>query len=148
MNEKDNSLESDGIDNREFKRLKLLFDYTKFHIGMYATIGGILMASLKYGPIWKEVNGFFLIAALIFFALAGLAGGVVASSIPKYQGYSSFMAADIFPHKCKEHFADTGENWTHKEHLCFWIGVVLVFFAFIFPPFSKIYCFLQGILTT
>ncbi len=68
----------------DLKGLELLFDYTKFHIGVYLTMASafITIASLKKGenfvlelrtlPVWLAVGSFFI---------AGLSGGIIVSSI-------------------------------------------------------------------
>jgi hypothetical protein len=67
----------------EFERLKLLFDYTKFHIGLYttvATIFGGLIAASDTVPFTFYPQ--LLFASVICICIAGIAGGTIASSIP------------------------------------------------------------------
>jgi hypothetical protein len=108
--------------DKELEQLKLLFDYTKFHIGMYttvATIFGGLIAADK-GPF--KFDSRVLFAAVIFICLAGVAGGVIASSIPGFNSYKTFWRTPIGPMRFK---ILTAEYWTYIEHSAFWIAVVL-----------------------
>ena len=71
----------------ELERIKLLSDYTKFHIGMYATLVAVLVATLgsKFAAdwnIWKWPIAF----GIVFIALAGMAGGIVAATLPHVAG--------------------------------------------------------------
>jgi hypothetical protein len=107
----------------ELEKLKMLFDYTKFHIGVYTTIatifGGLFAAGDKvpikfYPPL--------LMASIISICVAGWAGGTIASSIPGYSSYTTFWKAPIAP------LTFTGfkaEYWTYIEHTAFWVAVVL-----------------------
>jgi sulfite exporter TauE/SafE len=109
----------------DFEQLKLLFDYTKFHIGLYTTIATIFGALVAAGSSDRALFKFnmrFLFLAVIFMALAGIAGGVVASSIPQYRGYRAFWAAWIGPMRWR---ALKAEYWTYIEHTMFWISVFL-----------------------
>jgi hypothetical protein len=109
--------------DQEFERLKLLFDYTKFHIGLYTTVatifGGLIAVSDKL-PF--KFHPMFLLASIIFICIAGAAGGTVASSIPGYSSYTTFWNATIGPFRIKKLKA---EYWTYIEHTAFWIAVFL-----------------------
>jgi hypothetical protein len=69
------------------EQLKLLFDYTKFHIGLYTTLGGALIAGLSsqfaHDSQWCRL---FIGASLISLFVAGLAAGIVAASLPLSYG--------------------------------------------------------------
>jgi len=102
----------------ELEQLKLLFDYTKFHIGLYATLITALVAAREY---WPARTPEFLKMTLAAFIVAGAAGGVVASNIPAYQSYSIFtktwigvLGVPIMPAEC----------WVHLEHVAFWLGIL------------------------
>lgn len=110
-------------EDREFEQLKLLFDYTKFHIGLYTTVatifGGLYSASDKL-PF--KFNSGLLIGSVICILLAGIAGGTIASSIPGHSGYTQFWGAVIGPFRLKLFKAET---WTYIEHSAFWLAALL-----------------------
>ena|SRR5581483_6843431 len=112
-------------EERELEKLKLLFDYTKFHIGLYTTLatifGGLIAAKVGEKTLF-EFEWKLLLASVICICIAGLAGGVIASSIPGFGGYQEFWKADIAPFKLRGFKA---EYWTYIEHTAFWIAVVL-----------------------
>ncbi len=116
--------------DREFEQLKLLFDYTKFHIGLYTTVatifGGLVSASDK---VPFKFNPKLLFASVICICIAGVAGGTIASSIPGYSGYTTFWASPIGPFKFK---GIKAEYWTYIEHAAFWVAVVLALLSIFF----------------
>lgn len=126
-----------------FEQLKLLFDYTKFHIGLYTTLVTLLIALISLGS--EEL--FFLqrislAATTVCFVLAGGCGGILASNIPYYATLGAFRDASFGPRWLwKKHgraaTADTGNRgyamfprlygptWATLEHLFFWLGIVI-----------------------
>ncbi|MGJ5136864.1 hypothetical protein ACQR1V_02660 [Bradyrhizobium oligotrophicum] len=110
-------------EDRDFEQLKLLFDYTKFHIGLYTTVatifGGLYSAS---NTLPFKFNSGLLIGSVICILLAGIAGGTIASSIPGYSGYTRFWGAVIGPFRLRLFKAET---WTYIEHSAFWLAVFL-----------------------
>ena len=121
--------------DRELEKLKLLFDYTKFHIGLYTTVatifGGLVAASDKL-PF--KFNPPLLLASVFCIFLAGIAGGTIASSIPGYSRYTTFWNARIAP------FPFTlitegmkAKYWTYVEHIAFWVAVGLAVASILLP---------------
>lgn len=105
------------------KSLEQLFDYTKFHIQVYISLtaiyaGAINSKLIKVDPICAMLG----VGAIM---LAGLAGGVIASSITQTVGGSSedFLRKKTGPFNC-QWFA--GRTWAYAEHTAFWIGLALV----------------------
>ena len=102
-------------------RLKQLYDYTKFHIGIYLTLTTGILAILKFAHVDNvaDVKGWLLIA-IIFLVFAGIGGGAVASNI------SSFLDYDKF-HKCPLPVFGLhlfrAKTWILIEHGAFWIGM-------------------------
>jgi hypothetical protein len=103
-------------------QVQLLFDYTKFHIGLYTALITLLLL------LAKEANGSLspkMICCLSFtvacFLLAGICGGIIASTISLN---SSAIEDDneIGPWGLKPLRART---WAHLEHAAFWIGVFI-----------------------
>ena len=84
------------------KSLDTLFDYTKFHIGLYLTLTASYLtaksANIGGEPV-LSLNPWLAWPAVAAFMLAGLAGGVIASSITQRVGGSSieFLADPIGP---------------------------------------------------
>ena len=88
----DHSMTEAVIKAADLKSLELLYDYTKFHIGFYLTIasGFITVASLKKGEGFVlELREYPVRLAMLFFVVAGIAGGVIVSSITQCFGYSA-----------------------------------------------------------
>jgi hypothetical protein len=111
-----------------FERVKLLFEYTKFHIGMYATLTAAAVALL--GTKWGEAlnfRGVWIWTAVAFIGLAGLAGGVIAASLPHFNRIDRFYRTPIGPFRLA---LFPGEIWTFIEHTAFWLGVTSIIIAF------------------
>jgi hypothetical protein len=80
-------------------QLKQLFDYTKFHIGMYTTLLAAIVGLFTNSHAksqYLHMLPYVKITALCF-VVAGMAGGLVASSIAYFSTFSSFKAARLGP---------------------------------------------------
>jgi hypothetical protein len=133
-------VEEEKTPEEQLEQVKLLFDYTKFHIGLYTTLAGVLVATLgsKFATHWQVCRPLIGLAVL-FIALAGLAGGVIASSLPyltRRVSNSNLFECEIGPlwsdrtNGKKSMLAQPLRYWTYLEHLSFWIAIVLVLIAF------------------
>jgi len=117
----------------EFEKLKLLFDYTKFHIGVYLTLGGIfagfVAADAKTpGQFLFKFDRFWLMLAVGFVAIAGFAGGVLVSSMCHATSLKEFWKTSLGPFRGTWWSA---ERWTHVEHSAFWIAAACALYAFL-----------------
>ena len=115
------------------KALELLFDYTKFHIGVYLTLTAayITVATSKIGDTLPRLNQLFVWPAVIFITVAGYAGGIIASSITQSQSATveGFLNEKTGPWSMR---ALTGKWWIYIEHTSFWIGIICVVMSFVF----------------
>jgi hypothetical protein len=113
------------------KGLELLFDYTKFHIGVYLTLAAayITLATSKIGAMLPKLNPKFVWPAIIFIIVAGFAGGVIASSITQSRStnVSDFLKEKTGPWSMK---LFSGKWWTYIEHTSFWVGIICVVLSF------------------
>jgi len=113
--------------NSKQKSLELLYDYTKFHIGVYLTISGVYVtaafATLNNAPV-LPLNLYFLSPAVVFTMIAGFAGGVIVSSLTQWHSGSAldFLNSNIGPWDLKA-FRFLARHWTYLEHTAFWIGL-------------------------
>jgi hypothetical protein len=115
----------------ELKSLELLFDYTKFHIGVYLTLTAtyITLATSKVGEILPKLNPCAAGFAVICFLIAGIAGGMIGSHIPECDCASAtaFMGQSLdvwwfvtFP----------ARRWAAIEHNAFWVGIIAALLSF------------------
>ena len=113
------------------KGLELLFDYTKFHIGVYLTLTAayITLATSKLGGGLPQLNLHFVWPAVALISFAGFAGGVIASSITQT---SSNTVADFLDEKAGpwNWLFMKVRSWIYIEHTAFWIGVICVVLSF------------------
>jgi hypothetical protein len=104
-------------------QLKLMMDYTLFHIGVYITLSTLLVSLIGLRAFEEKfaVLRPFLSCTLGFFVCAGICGGIVAGSLPFYESFNHFSNASIGPffavHMLPSRF------WMSAEHLFFWLGV-------------------------
>ena len=110
------------------KNLELLFDYTKFHIGVYLTLTTAYLSftKVKFGaaPL-TYVNQIWSWVAVAAFMLAGLAGGVIVSSITQTESLDSrsFLEKRIGMWNFKKIWFKA-RWWTWLEHTSFWAGLI------------------------
>ena len=114
-------------DTLGFEQLKLLFDYTKFHITAYLTLAGVFVAALN-GVLGLSANRSLLGVSIAFIAIAGAAGGVVASNLPYYSDARTFAADKIGPWQLKPM---TASRWMSLEHAAFWLALIAAIAAFV-----------------
>jgi hypothetical protein len=114
--------------NHNLEQLKLLFDYTKFHIGLYTTLAAALVATLGSNSAknW-EVNRWLIAAAVVCIAFAGVFGGIVAASLPALTKSDNLWGEKTGPYGIKRVEVRT---WTYLEHSAFWLAIILVLVAF------------------
>jgi hypothetical protein len=111
--------------SEEYDRVKLLFDYTKWHIGIYTTLGTLIVTVLGWGRLTLYAPLLWL--SLLFVGLAGLSGGIIASTLPEcgtleefFRSPTGFWGIPLL----------SGRTWTRIEHTAFWIGVFAAVAAF------------------
>lgn len=112
------------------EQLKLLFDYSKFQIGLYTAVAIIFMAAIAFEPTVFKLHRGLLGLAVLFICFAGTAAGIIASRCAYFTSWRELWAAKIGPFRwnCLE-----GEYWTYVQHTCFGIAlgaaVLSVFFG-------------------
>jgi len=110
------------------KQLERLYDYTKFHIGIYLSAAGGLAALIstaaedtKAAYIGSLIGmPMALAVAFAFMVLAGIAGAVVATSAIESSSYQTFLVTKQGAYGIKPFF---GKTWVTIEHACFWISL-------------------------
>lgn len=122
------------------KSLEMLYDYTKFHIGIYLTLTAsyITVATVKVADAagkqyqFLPANQYLMTVAVLSFMLAGLAGGIIVSSITQRVGGSSndFLETEIGPWNAKC-IRLRGRTWTYIEHTSFWVGLIAAVISFV-----------------
>jgi hypothetical protein len=119
----------------EDQRLKTLFNYTKFHIGLYATLITGLFGVIAYANEHKDlkVPAHFLTYAkcvAVLILVAGAAGGAIASNIADYIDYESFSKASLNVFGVRARFLNY-RVFAHIEHAAFWSAVLLSAYTFL-----------------
>lgn len=112
-------------------QLKLLSDYTLFHIGLYTTLISTLLALIhfRHGNAKQPLFRILKLTVLCFI-VAGAAGGVIASNIPNYETFKQYDC-DSLPVFCWAHTMPY-RMWAHVEHVSFWIGLLIAAAGFLY----------------
>src|SRR6185503_16056930 len=104
-------------------------DYTKWHIGIYLSVAGGLTAAVGYiaekkadalAPYVSSPKVLF--ASIIAMFLAGICGGVVASSCTGCTTYEELWHERQGPFGLKFLL---GRYWAGLEHFFFWLSAIL-----------------------
>ena len=99
-------------------QLKLLMDYTIFHLGVYITLLSVLVGFAEKGVhLSRRSRGI----AIFCFLIAGMAGGTIAGNIPLYASWANFERAAFGPYRLE---ITSFFWWAAVEHTAFWIGVI------------------------
>jgi hypothetical protein len=116
----------------EDKRLDRLLDYTKFHIGIYlSSVGGMVAIAAAAGNEQAKLSAlrtvfaapWALAAAGILMAIAGLAGGVIASCCTQCESFTELWYKRQGPHTLK---IMPGRYWALLEHGSFWASLAFL----------------------
>ena len=110
---------TDGLEN-----LKFLMDYTKFHIGLYTALFVGAITAIEKG-IFPEGAKTAVRVAAFFLVLAGMAGGVIGSSIPNASSFAEFSTQPLGPHWLGDR-GPTYPTWAMLEHMAFWAAILVV----------------------
>jgi len=124
--------------NFQLEQLKLLYDYTKFHIGLYGTLIAGFIGILTFGGTFSTPSLIALKVVVFLLLVAAMSGGMVASSVVDvYQDYKTwntesgleaFWTTPIGPFKWLRMKV---EYWWFIEHTAFWIAVFIVVGGFL-----------------
>jgi hypothetical protein len=114
---------------QEYEKVKLLFDYTKMHIQIYISLGTILVGVFGFHRHFDFCE--WILGASIFgIGVAGLAGGIIASTLPECSSLQEFFDKPIGIWEGKWFF---GRTWTRIEHTAFWFGLIVGLLSFLVP---------------
>lgn len=119
--------------NLDDKRLDRLYDYTKFHIGIYLSMAGGLAGLISLAANKDSAPAFgralagppivFLAIAFVFVALAGMAGAIVATSVIESETYEGFLRSREGAFGWR---LFVGKTWVTLEHAFFWVSLALL----------------------
>lgn len=123
----------------EDKRLERLYDYTKWHLGIYLSVAGALTAAVGYLaelPKAKTLAPYigkpaFLVLAVVLMFAAGACGGIVASSSTECNTYDELWNQ---PHGPFGWRVLKGRQWAALEHMFFWLSVAFAVSAVLLSP--------------
>lgn len=114
----------------EDKRLERIYDYTKFHIGIYLSFASgvaALLGSKEAGWFITTLIGnvYLLYASFGLLVIAGMCGGMVATSITESVSFSDFWDKDYAPPTIP-FWTGKGKTWVAREHAFFWASLLML----------------------
>jgi hypothetical protein len=116
------------------ERLERIYDYTKWHLGIYLSVAGTLTAALGFLAKPEEADTLrqflgspkLLLTAIVLMFLAGICGGVVASSCTGCKTYEELWEDKHGPYGIR---IMPGRYWAALEHTFFWASAGLAAYA-------------------
>lgn len=117
-----------STDSHDLEKIKMVYDYAKFHIGLYASV---IAASIAIGKIQGgETSPDSLLKVLAMMGVgcvlaAGACGAMVAVNTPDllHKSYNEFKTTKLTALKT---ISMRVENWLSWEHKFFWVGLLLI----------------------
>ncbi len=121
------------------QRFKTLFDYTKFHIGLYTTLVSLVFVLMGIDALAEcavKIIRYPLALGILLIAGAGACGGLIATHIPirKKQSFSEFLFEEKVGWHGKEKFFV--KRVIHAEHHFFWAAVLVFLICALLLLFS------------
>ncbi len=118
-------------DATDDKRLERLYDYTKFHIGIYlSAAGGVaaLLGSKDAGWVVSTLigNQYLLYASFLGLVVAGMCAGVVATGITECRTFEEFWLKPDHAPSALPNWKASGQRWVGREHQAFWLSLILL----------------------
>jgi len=116
-------------------RLERLYDYTKFHIGIYLLAAGAMVTiagSAELRSFFSSLmqNRLLLWGAIGAMGIAGAAGGVIASTCAISGTLEEVWDSRIGPWRLR---IMPGRRWAALEHTAFWASAGLFTLALLLP---------------
>jgi hypothetical protein len=119
----------------EDQQLNKLFDYTKFHIGIYTTLISGLFAVIAFAhnpaATWLYLPALtrLLKVSAVLIIVAGAAAGAIASNIPEHPTFASFSISKL---KLFGWTTKVPYTWVvHLEHASFWAAIAVLAVTFL-----------------
>jgi hypothetical protein len=116
------------------EQMKMAFDYTKWHIGLYAGSIALLLSGKRDAEAFLPIQALF--TAVLLLLTSALCGAVVASSLlDAYKSYGlwadealgDFWNVKVGPYRWQWMKL---KWWGFIEHLTFWAAVLLILVMF------------------
>jgi hypothetical protein len=110
-----------SAEGRGLAQLKLLFEYSKFQIGLYTAVATVFAAVVALDPAVFKLHRGLLILAVILMSLAGMAAGIIASRCAHFTSRRELWTTKIGPFRSS---CLTGEHWTYVGDTCFGLALL------------------------
>jgi hypothetical protein len=100
---------------------ELLYDYSKFDIGLYTAVVVIFSAALAFAPAGFRFHRGLLSLAVVLTCVAGFAAGVIASRCSYFTSWSGLWRTKIGPFRW---WCLRGQYWAYIQHGCFCAALI------------------------
>jgi hypothetical protein len=128
----------------EIEQVKQIYDYTKFHIGLYFTLltGLVALVTLSKKQNFEQ-SGKVLLAIILLLLVGGVAGALVASRIvygPWTKECFDLQASGFWRKWEKQLTRNSWWSWADVclviEHYAFWIALFVAIITFALPTLN------------
>jgi len=117
-----------STESRDLEKIEMVYDYAKFHIGLYASV---IAASIAIGKIQggeTSPGSLLKVASMVGVGCvlaAGACGAMVAVNTPDllHKSYFEFKSTKL---TALTKITMRVENWLCWEHRFFWAGLLLI----------------------
>lgn len=115
------------VKQESLEKVKLLYDYSKFHAGLYSAIVVVLIAGLtsKTSTITATPGlARNVYIAIVLYAFAGFISGLVLSNLVHYTEIETFRSARLCIIWRLQTFRY--RYWVAIQYVCFWAASILI----------------------
>jgi hypothetical protein len=114
------------VKQESLEKVKFLYDYTKFHAGLYSAIVVVLIAALTSNTSILRSDSALnrnVLFAIGLYVIAGFISGLVLSNLIHYTEIESFRSARLWVWRLKTW---RYSYWVAMQYACFWIASILM----------------------
>lgn len=114
------------VKQESLEKVKLLYDYTKFHAGLYSAIAVVLIAGLTSNTSLLRSDSALnrnALFAIGLYVIAGFISGLVLSNLIHYTEIESFRSARLWLWRLQTW---RYSYWVAVQYACFWIASILI----------------------
>lgn len=114
------------VKQESLEKVKFLYDYSKFHAGLYSAIVVVLIAGLTSNTSILKANATLnrnVLFAIGLYAIAGFISGLVLSNLVHYTEVETFRSARLWIWRLQTF---RYSYWVAIQYVCFWVASILI----------------------
>lgn len=114
------------VKQESLEKVKFLYDYSKFHAGLYSAIVVVLIAGLTSNTSILNTNATLnrnVLFAIGLYVIAGFISGLVLSNLVHYTEVETFRSARLWIWRLQTF---RYSYWVAIQYVCFWVASILI----------------------